>query len=83
MSRYRKALVALGGAALQALAYAATAADSGLLPEAWRPWASVVIALATALGVYRVPNATEGAVGRLVREALDDDPPRHAYPPHL
>lgn len=57
MSRYRKALVAVTGAGLQLLAFAATAADSGLLPESWRPWAAVVIALATAAGVYRVPNA--------------------------
>jgi hypothetical protein len=56
MDRYRKAWIAVAGAGLQALALAATAAGSGLLPESWRPWASVVIALATALGVYGIPN---------------------------
>lgn len=62
MSRYRKWYVALGGVALQVLATAAILADSPALPEALRPWAPVVIALATAFGVRRVPNAPAGPV---------------------
>ena len=34
----------------------AQAAASGLLPEQYQPWGAVVIALATALGVYGVRN---------------------------
>ena len=33
-------------------------ASAGVLPEKYQPWAAVVVALATALGVYHVPNAT-------------------------
>lgn len=69
MSRYRKATVAALGVALQGLALAATAVDSGLLPEAWRPWGGVIIALATAAGVYAVPNRSA---------VVDDGEPRDA-----
>ena len=52
MARVRKALVALLGAAVQVAA-------SGVLPQEYRPWATVVIALGVAVGVYRVPNASD------------------------
>ena len=43
--------------ALAALGGLAQVAAAGLLPEQYRPWATVVLAVATALGVYAVPNA--------------------------
>lgn len=50
MERYRKlALAALGGLA--------QVAASGLMPEQYKPWAAVILAIATAAGVYAVPNA--------------------------
>lgn len=49
MNRYRKLIVALVGALSQALAL-------GLLPAPGDHWAAVVIALATAAGVYATPN---------------------------
>lgn len=44
------------GVALVGLA--ATALAQGLLPEQWRPWAAVVVALGTALGVYGIGNTS-------------------------
>ena len=55
VAQVRKALVAVLGVAAQVPATA--------LPEAWRPWAAVVVALATAVGVYAVPNAAAGYNG--------------------
>jgi len=49
LSRYRKLLVALVGAVAQALSL-------GLIPERYRPWAVMVISVATAAGVYVTPN---------------------------
>lgn len=46
----RKLLVALTGALGQGL-------DVGLVPDQYKPYVSVVLALATAYGVYQVPNA--------------------------
>lgn len=46
----RKLLIALTGALAQA-------ADAGLVPETYKPYVSVALALATAYGVYQVPNA--------------------------
>jgi hypothetical protein len=43
-------------AAVAALGLAAQVAALGLLPEAWKPWAAVIVAAATAAGVYQVPN---------------------------
>jgi len=56
MSRYRKAAAAAAGVLAQLVA-------AGAIPEQWRPWASVVLAVATALGVYAAPNspARDGA----------------------
>lgn len=45
----RKAIAAVIGVLAQVAAV-------GALPEEWAPWGAVVIAVATALGVYAVPN---------------------------
>jgi hypothetical protein len=45
----RKAVVALAGTVGQAL-------NAGLVPEEWRPWVAIGLAVATALGVYAAPN---------------------------
>lgn len=50
LARTRKALVAVAGVAAQAVAL-------GVLPQQWQLWGAVVVALATALGVYVAPNA--------------------------
>jgi len=50
VSRIRKALVAVAGVVAQAVAL-------GVLPPAWQPWGAVLVALATALGVYATPNS--------------------------
>jgi len=50
MARYRKFLVALGGAALTGVC---VLADQGALGQ----WGAVVLAFATAVGVRQVPNA--------------------------
>lgn len=50
LSQSRKWGLALLGVALQAV-------SAGVLPEKYQPWGAVVVALATALGVYHVPNA--------------------------
>lgn len=52
LTRARK----LGVALLGVLGIAAAVAASGVLPEPLARWAPVVVALATAAGVYRVPN---------------------------
>lgn len=57
MDQYRKAAVAALGALAQILVVLDSAADAGVLPESWRPWIVVAVALGTALGVERVPNA--------------------------
>lgn len=49
MTRYAKTVAAVIGAL-------ATAATLGLLPEDVAAWLPVVIAFATAIGVYAVPN---------------------------
>ncbi len=49
----RKWGIALIGAAAQLVA-------AGLLPDNLKPWGAVVLALATALGVYAVPNTPKG-----------------------
>lgn len=54
IARYRKAAVAVAGVLGQVLA-------AGVLPPTWQPWAAVALALATALGVYQVPNAPQRA----------------------
>ena len=43
-----------GAALLGVLTMAVT---QGLIPEEWRPWAAVLVALGTALGVYSAGNA--------------------------
>lgn len=53
LTRARK----LGVALLGVLGVLAVIAGSGLLPEPYARWAPVIVSLATALGVYRVPNA--------------------------
>jgi len=50
LAEARKALAAVAG-------FAATAVASGVLPPRQASWAVVIIALATAAGVYSVPNA--------------------------
>lgn len=62
MKHARKAVVALVGVVAQAV-------NLGLLPEQWQEWAAVVIALATAVGVYQAPNVVEDRSGRYLREA--------------
>jgi hypothetical protein len=57
VDRYRKALVAAGGALAQVVGVLVTADDAGLLPASWRPWVAVLVGAATVLGVYRLPNA--------------------------
>jgi hypothetical protein len=54
VARVRKALVALLGAA-------AEVASNSALPQKYQAWASVVIALAVAVGVYQIPNAVAGS----------------------
>lgn len=49
LAQIRKAVVAVVGVAAQVAA-------AGVLPEAWKPWGAVVLAVATAAGVYAVPN---------------------------
>ena len=56
MDRYRKAGVALLGALAQLATVLDEAQVAGVLPHAWLPWVRVVLALATALGVWAVPN---------------------------
>lgn len=51
MDRYRKTIAAVLG--LLALAIA-----QGLVPDEWLPYANGALAVATALGVYGVRNAT-------------------------
>ena len=51
MTKYAKLIAALAGAATEAAAL-------GLVDE---KWVTVAIAFLTAYGVYRVPNAVEGA----------------------
>lgn len=51
------------------LGLAATVAASDAVPERYRGWAQVVLALATALGVYHVENVPSGTA------ASTDDPP--------
>lgn len=56
MGQWLKVLAPVRKAAVAVLGVAAQVAALGLLPEAWKPWAAVVIAVATAEGVYQVPN---------------------------
>lgn len=51
LATIRKFLVAAIGAALEAV-------NAGLVPAAYAHWVAVVVAVATALGVYAVPNST-------------------------
>jgi hypothetical protein len=57
MSRYWKYWVAVAGVLAQLLVAVEAALDVGAIPEGWRPWVVVVIAVATALGVRKVENA--------------------------
>ena len=50
LAKVRKLVVAGIGALAQAVA-------AGLLPAKYEAWGAVILALATALGVYAVPNA--------------------------
>lgn len=47
----RKYAVAVVGVLVQVV-------SAGVLPDEYQPWGAVVVALATALGVYQVPNDT-------------------------
>lgn len=60
MNRYRKAVVATIGGLGQVALVLDQALTDGMLPPSWVPWARVALALATALGVYAVPNVTDG-----------------------
>lgn len=53
MDRYWKAVIAAAGVVVQ---IAAAAGAAGAVPVEWRPWVNVVVAIATAVLVYRVPN---------------------------
>lgn len=54
MDRYWKAVIAAAGVIVQ---IAAAAGAANAVPEGWRPWVNVVVAIATAVLVYKVPNA--------------------------
>ena len=54
LATVRKFAAAIAGALAQAVA-------AGVLPEQYAKWAAVAIAIATALGVYAVPNADPAA----------------------
>lgn len=56
MSNYKKWWVAVAGALAQAAIVTDHAVLAGVLPPAWVPWARVVVALGTALGVLAVKN---------------------------
>lgn len=56
MSNYRKFWVALLGALVQIAAVLDAALEFDILPESWRPWVIVLLALATAVGVRQVKN---------------------------
>lgn len=49
LARYRKAIAAAVGALAEIVAL-------GVLPEQYQSWATTLIAVATAAGVYAVPN---------------------------
>jgi hypothetical protein len=53
--KYAKAYAALVGSVLTALS-----ATTGILPDAWAPWVSVVLALATAFATFQIPNQPAG-----------------------
>jgi hypothetical protein len=53
VDRYWKAVIAAAGVVVQ---IAAAAGAAGAVPAQWRPWVNVVVAIATAVLVYRVPN---------------------------
>lgn len=55
MSKYLKAATGVAGVLVGVLV-----AVSGVLPEAYRPYAAVVVALATAVGVYHAPYVPSG-----------------------
>jgi hypothetical protein len=61
VDRYRKFWVAGIGALAQILAVVDQAQTAGVIPEAWQPWVIVAIAVATAVGVERIPNAKPAA----------------------
>lgn len=54
----RKFWVAALGVLVQVLTLLDAALQFNILPEAWRPWVQIAIAVATAAGVYRVRNET-------------------------
>jgi hypothetical protein len=56
VSTVRKLLVAAIGGLAQVAA-------SGTLPDRYQAWAAAVLAIATAAGVYVVPNAPRPATG--------------------
>lgn len=55
-----KRLAPVRKAAVAILGVVAQVAALGLLPESWKPWGVVVVAAATAAGVYQVPNRKDG-----------------------
>lgn len=57
MNRYRKGLAAALGFVAQAALLLDEQLDAGTLPESWVPWARLVVAAATVVGVVWVRNA--------------------------
>lgn len=64
MSNYRKAWVAIAGALAQIAVVLDQAVSAGILPDEWVPWVRVVLAVATAFGVWRVRNVPSTYVPR-------------------
>ncbi len=57
MNRYRKAWVAVAGMLAQLAVILDQILDADVVPESWRPWVVLAVAVATAAGVRQVPNA--------------------------
>lgn len=50
-AEYAKAYAALIGSVLTALS-----ATTGVLPDTWKPWVSLVLAVVTAIATAQIPN---------------------------
>lgn len=71
LAQIRKTLVGLAGAL-------ATAVAGGFIPAPYDKWASIAMAVLTALGVYQVPNAetstADDTTGELDGTVVAEDP---------
>lgn len=61
MSRYRKLWAAVLGGLAQVMVFMDAALSAGVVPDGWRPWVVAALAVGTAYGVYRAPNAPPAA----------------------